>query len=170
LNGVRQIAPEAVWCSTFDWCVDTPVERSEGDARFRASAMSDVEVLGGDRRAVKHCRGAAHDDELHPYTREPPKELPGVRVPWTWHLSRPRARRQSASRPVVAPVAKANAPKKVNLSNVFARQKVGIKQVDDRLWLTSFMTYDLGYFDEDSCRLEPIEDPFGSKVLPVSSK
>ena len=60
--------------------------------------------------------------------------------------------------------------KKVNLSNVFAGQKVGIKQVDDRLWLTSFMTYDLGYFDEDSCRLEPIEDPFGSKVLPMSSE
>ena len=51
-----------------------------------------------------------------------------------------------------------------------AGQKVGIKQVDDRLWLTSFMTYDLGYFDEDSCRLEPIEDPFGSKVLPMSSE
>ena len=60
--------------------------------------------------------------------------------------------------------------KKVNLSNVFSGQKVGIKQVDDRLWLTSFMTYDLGYFDEDSCRLEPIEDPFGSKVLPRSSE
>jgi putative transposase len=60
--------------------------------------------------------------------------------------------------------------KKVNLSSVFAGQKVGIKQVDDRLWLTSFMTYDLGYFDEDSCRLEPIEDPFGNKVLPMSSE
>jgi putative transposase len=30
--------------------------------------------------------------------------------------------------------------KKVNLSSVFAGQKVGIKQVDDRLWLTSFMS------------------------------
>ena len=45
---------------------------------------------------------------------------------------------------------------------------LGIKQVDDKLWLTSFMTYDLGYFDEDTCRLEPIEDPFGSNVLPMS--
>ena len=32
------------------------------------------------------------------------------------------------------------------------------------------MTYDLGYVDEDSCRLEPIEDPFGSNVLPMSSE
>ena len=58
--------------------------------------------------------------------------------------------------------------KKVNLSTVFAGQKVGIKQVDDTLWLASFMTYDLGYFDEDSCRLEPIDDPFGKNLLPMS--
>jgi len=56
--------------------------------------------------------------------------------------------------------------KKVNLSTVFAGQKVGIKQVDDKLWLASFMSYDLGYFDEDACRLEPIENPFAAKVLP----
>ena len=58
--------------------------------------------------------------------------------------------------------------KKINLSTVFAGQKVGIRQVDDRLWLASFMTYDLGYFDEDTCRLEPIDDPFGKNVLPMS--
>jgi putative transposase len=28
------------------------------------------------------------------------------------------------------------------------------------------MSYDLGYFDEDACRLEPIENPFAAKVLP----
>jgi putative transposase len=56
--------------------------------------------------------------------------------------------------------------RKVNLSKVFAGQKVGIKQVDDKLWLTSFMSYDLGYFDEDACRLEPIENPFAAKLLP----
>ena len=58
--------------------------------------------------------------------------------------------------------------KKVNLSTVFAGQKLGIKQVDDKLWLASFMSYDLGYFDEDACRLEPIADPFGKNVLPMS--
>lgn len=51
--------------------------------------------------------------------------------------------------------------KKVNLSTVFAGQKLGIKQADTKLWLASFMTYDLGYFDEDTCRQEPIENPFG---------
>jgi putative transposase len=56
--------------------------------------------------------------------------------------------------------------KKVNLSTVFAGQKVGIKQVDEKLWLASFMSHDLGYLDEDACRLEPIENPFAAKVLP----
>ena len=58
--------------------------------------------------------------------------------------------------------------RKVNLSQVFAGQLVGIKQVDDHLWLASFMHYDLGYFDDQTCRLEPIANPFGPKVLPMS--
>ena len=57
---------------------------------------------------------------------------------------------------------------KVNLSQVFAGQTIGIKQVDDHLWLASFMHYDLGYFDDETCRLEPIDNPFGPKVLPMS--
>jgi putative transposase len=60
--------------------------------------------------------------------------------------------------------------RKINLSQVFAGQKVGIKQVDDRLWLVSFMEFDLGYFDDTECRLEPLENPFGPKVLPMSQE
>jgi putative transposase len=58
--------------------------------------------------------------------------------------------------------------RKVNLSLVFAGQRVGVKQVDERIWLVSFMHYDLGYFDDETCRLEPIENPFGPVVLPMS--
>src|SRR5918992_4883354 len=50
--------------------------------------------------------------------------------------------------------------KKINLSQVFAGQTVGVKQVDDRIWLASFMDYDLGYFDDETCRLEPLDNPF----------
>jgi putative transposase len=57
---------------------------------------------------------------------------------------------------------------KVNLSQVFAGQNVGVAQVGDRIWLVTFMQYDLGYFDDETCRLEPIENPFGPKVLPMS--
>jgi hypothetical protein len=57
---------------------------------------------------------------------------------------------------------------KINLSVVFAGQSLGIKQVSDQIWLVSFMDYDLGYFDHQTCRLEPIDNPFGPKVLPMS--
>jgi hypothetical protein len=33
--------------------------------------------------------------------------------------------------------------------------------------LVTFMDYDLGYFDDETCRLEPIADPFSPKVLPI---
>ena len=58
--------------------------------------------------------------------------------------------------------------RKVNLSQVFAGQQVGVRQVDEHVWLVSFMHYDLGYFDDETCRLEPIANPFGPKVLPMS--
>jgi putative transposase len=58
--------------------------------------------------------------------------------------------------------------RKINLSQVFAGQDVGVRQVSDRIWLVTFMDYDLGYFDDETCRLEPIENPFGPKVLPMS--
>ena len=58
--------------------------------------------------------------------------------------------------------------RKVNVSQVFAGQAVGVRQTGERIWLVTFMDYDLGYFDDETCRLEPIENPFGPKVLPMS--
>jgi hypothetical protein len=58
--------------------------------------------------------------------------------------------------------------KKINFSTVFAGQAVGIKEVHDDIWLVSFMNYDLGYFDLETRVLEPLENPFGPKVLPMS--
>ncbi|HEX5283019.1 MAG TPA: hypothetical protein VFW30_02780 [Bryocella sp.] len=55
--------------------------------------------------------------------------------------------------------------RKVNLSHVFAGQKVGIKEIDEKIWLVSFMQYDLGFFDEEYGRVECAENPFGAKVL-----
>jgi putative transposase len=58
--------------------------------------------------------------------------------------------------------------RKINVSQVFAGQKVGVKQVGDHVWLVTFMHYDLGYFDDETCRLEPIDNPFGPNLLPMS--
>jgi putative transposase len=57
---------------------------------------------------------------------------------------------------------------KVNVSQALAGQLVGVRQVSDRIWLVTFMHYDLGYFDDETCRLEPIANPFGPTVLPMS--
>ena len=57
--------------------------------------------------------------------------------------------------------------KKVNLSTVFAGQAVGIKEVEEGIWLVSFMDYDLGYIDLEEKTLQPLDNPFGPKVLPV---
>lgn len=59
--------------------------------------------------------------------------------------------------------------RKINISRVLAGQNVGVLQVGEHVWLVTFMQYDLGYFDDETCRLEPIAYPFGSKVLPMCS-
>jgi hypothetical protein len=50
---------------------------------------------------------------------------------------------------------------------VFAGQNVGVTQVGDRIWLVTFMHYDLSYFDDEVGRLKLIANPFGPKVLPM---
>ena len=57
---------------------------------------------------------------------------------------------------------------KINLSQAFAGQTVGVKQVADRVWLVSFMQYDLGYFDDETCRIESADNPFAAKLSPMS--
>src|SRR5437016_13704730 len=54
--------------------------------------------------------------------------------------------------------------KKINLSTVFAGQAVGIKEVEEGIWLVSFMDYDLGYIDLEEKTLQPLNNPFGPKV------
>lgn len=58
--------------------------------------------------------------------------------------------------------------KKINISTVLAGQRLGIKEVDDGIWLTSFMHYDLGYIDLEQRTLQPIDNPFGSRLSPMS--
>ena len=58
--------------------------------------------------------------------------------------------------------------RKINLSQVFAGQNVGVRQLNEHIWLVSFMHYDLGFFDEETSRLEPVANPFEARVLPMS--
>ena len=51
---------------------------------------------------------------------------------------------------------------------------VGVTQVGEHIWLVTFMHYDLGYFDDETCRLEPIENAFyhsaRNKLPPLRSE
>ena len=58
--------------------------------------------------------------------------------------------------------------KKINISTVMAGQRLGNKEVDDGIWLVSFMTYDLGYIDLEQKTLQPIDNPFGARVSHMS--
>jgi transposase InsO family protein len=60
------------------------------------------------------------------------------------------------------------ARKKINVSTVLAGQRLGIKEVDDGIWLISFMHYDLGYIDLEQRTLQTIDNPFGTRLSPMS--
>ena len=55
--------------------------------------------------------------------------------------------------------------RKINLITVFAGQHVGIREIADGIWLVSFMDYDLGFFDLQENRVEPVGvNPFAPKL------
>jgi transposase InsO family protein len=58
--------------------------------------------------------------------------------------------------------------KKINISTVLAGQKLGLKEVEDGIWLVSFMHYDLGYIDLEQRTLQTIDNPFGTRLSPMS--
>jgi transposase InsO family protein len=58
--------------------------------------------------------------------------------------------------------------KRINVSTVLAGQRLGIKEVDDAIWLVSFMSYDLGFIDLEQKTLQPLDNPFGTRLLPMS--
>ena len=53
----------------------------------------------------------------------------------------------------------------LNLSHVFAGQRVGIKEVDEGIWIVSFMHYDLGYIDLEQKTPATARQPVRPKVV-----
>jgi hypothetical protein len=58
--------------------------------------------------------------------------------------------------------------KRINISTVLAGQKLGIKEVNDGIWLVSFMHYDLSYIDLEQRTPQTIDNPFGARLSPMS--
>ena len=57
---------------------------------------------------------------------------------------------------------------RLNISTVLAGQRLGIKEVDDGIWFVSFMHYDLGFIDLEQKTLQPVDNPFGTGLSPMS--
>jgi putative transposase len=122
---------------------------------------------------------ARFDAFVQQYNHERPHEALAMNVPAHVYQRSPRVYRglQELAYPFhdhTIPVTRCGRicfkRRKINLSQVFAGQNVGVTQVGERIWLVTFMQYDLGYFDDETCRLEPIANPFGPNVLPMCSE
>jgi hypothetical protein len=65
------------------------------------------------------------------------------------------------------PAAASACRERVNISTVLAGQRLGIKEVDEAIWLVSFMRYDLGFIDLEQKTLQPLDNPFGPRLSPM---
>jgi hypothetical protein len=58
--------------------------------------------------------------------------------------------------------------KRINISTALAGQRLGIKEVDEGIWLVSFTHYDPGYLDLEQKTPQPLDNPFGTRLSPMS--
>jgi transposase InsO family protein len=52
--------------------------------------------------------------------------------------------------------------RQVVISSVLAGQRLGLREVENDVWLVSFMQYDLGYIDLEARSLQTIDNPFAA--------
>jgi transposase InsO family protein len=116
---------------------------------------------------------AKFDDFIEEYNEERPHEALEMRLPGECYLAsqRPYIGLSELEYPFHDRTAIVTScgrvclhNKKVNLTQVLAGQMVGLKEVEQNVWLVSFMKYDLGYIDLEEKTLQPLQNPFGLKV------
>lgn len=57
---------------------------------------------------------------------------------------------------------------RTHVSTALAGQRVGIEEVDDSIWIVSLTGHDLGYIDLEQKTLQPLDNPFGPRLSPMS--
>jgi hypothetical protein len=57
---------------------------------------------------------------------------------------------------------------RVAISSVLAGQRLGLREIENDVWLVSFLHYDLGYIDLEARRLQTIDNPFGPRPSPMA--
>ena len=120
---------------------------------------------------------ARFDDFIHEFNEERPHEAIAMKYPAELYQPSPRAYTglgeleypfHDRTITVTSCGRICMLRKKINLSTVLAGQTLGIKEVDEGIWLVSFMRYDLGYIDLEQKTLQPLDNPFGPGLSPMS--
>jgi len=120
---------------------------------------------------------AKFDDFVEEFNSERPHEALGMKRPADVYT--PSARRYAGLPDLAYPLHDRDClvtacgriciyRKRINISTVLAGQRLGIKEVDEGIWLVSFMHYDLGYIDLEQKTLQPLDNPFGPRLSPMS--
>jgi Integrase core domain len=121
---------------------------------------------------------AKFDDFVHEFNRERPHEALSMKCPAEVYTPSTREYRGLADvsypfhdREIVVTACGRIClyRKKINITTVLAGQMLGVKEVDDGIWLVSFMDYDLGYIDLEQRTLQPLDNPFGPRLITPAS-
>ncbi|HUN94393.1 MAG TPA: hypothetical protein VMU33_20240 [Burkholderiaceae bacterium] len=156
---------------------------SESEMRDRAEPVL-AELLGGGQAAARQVLNRA----VRAYRVEHPERAATPLKNTSAPRAAPKRREVKPVTPVRASTTRQNQPNRVRAGSWVveaidayrartARSTVSVVfptrgEENNGIWQVNFMHYEIGFFDLETCRLEPVENPFGAKVLtmsPVSS-
>ncbi len=177
-NGLYNLSRLAVWWLRLGIAIErikpgTPTQNGRHERMHRTLKAEATRPA-----AMNSLQQQAKFDEfIHEFNAERPHEALAMKVPADVYT--PAARAYAGLPEVSYPLHDKDIlvtacgricmhRKKINISTVMAGQRLGIKEVDDGIWLVTFMTYDLGYIDLEQKTLQPIDNPFGTRVSPMS--
>ncbi len=118
---------------------------------------------------------ARFDTFLHRFNEERPHQALDMRTPASQYAPSTRSIRvlrnwnirSTTGPPVITTCGRiCYQRRKINVSQVFAGQKVGVKQVDEHIWLVTFMDYDLDISTMRPVELEPMTIPSARNCYP----
>ena len=119
------------------------------------------------------------DDFIEEYNKERPHEALGMRTPSEVYKSSGREYKglseleypfhEKEKRITVQGDIVLSRKIRVFVSTILSGQLVGLTEIDDGIWKVTFMDYDIGCFDEDSCKFTPLDNPLEklSAMCPV---
>lgn len=122
-------------------------------------------------------RQARFDDFVHEFNTERPHQALDMKTPAEIYSASPNPYRglpgltyrwHDRDAPITACGRLCMHRKRISISHVLAGQRVGIKEVDEGIWMVSFMHYDLSYIDLEQKTLQPLHNPFGKRLSPMS--